>query len=369
MAYEKLQGDQLYDGKRFYGREKVLIRHTGTGATEIVDAGAAGDDIQYRPGLVRPGFTNAHCHLELSHMQGVIPKHTGLVSFLKEVVNKRDFAAERMHVAMENSLREMEADGISAVGDISNTDITVMHKRNTTMQFHNFIEVLSFSEANTAARIAHYEGILETFRKQGLEMSALTPHAPYSVSASAFRAINAATVNGRISVHNQETAAENELFMHGKGEFLQLFEKFGISESPFPVTGTSSLQSYLPFFDGGQTIILVHNTFTSREDVDWALDLAQRRGLNLFFCLCPNANLYIEDRTPDIPMLREAGCRIILGTDSYSSNDQLKISAELETIHRLYPEIPREETLHWATLAGAEALGAEPVWLNGLPLI
>lgn len=369
MGYEKVQGDQLFDGKVFHDRSMVLVRDTGSGKASIVPEAEAGEDIHYVPGLVRPGFVNAHCHLELSHMKGVIPKHTGLVRFLKAVVSNREFPASEMNEAIEKALEEMKADGIVAVGDISNSAITVPHKRNTGIHFQNFIEVLSFSEANTPARLEHYQQILEQFIRENLQSSNLTPHAPYSVSASAFERISIATANKIISIHNQETQAEDELFRTGGGEFLQLFEQFGFNGSPFAITGLSSLRSYLPHFNHGQTIILVHNTFTTREDMDWAMDLAAKRGLTLYCCLCPNANLYIENRLPDLQMLRESGVPIVIGTDSYSSNDQLTISSELAVIQQHFPGVPKEEVYRWATLNGAAALGIEPVWLSGLPLV
>jgi hypothetical protein len=92
--------------------------------------------------------------------------------------------------------------------------------------------------------------------KLGQQVANLTPHAPYSVSPLAFKMINDATEGAVISIHNQETLAEDQLYKTGDGDFLKLFQKFGMDNSPFPVTGQSSIRSYLPYFDRGQTIIL-----------------------------------------------------------------------------------------------------------------
>ena len=79
-------------------------------------------------------------------------------------------------------------------------------------------------------------------------------------------------------------------------------------------------------------------------------------GQQLFFCLCPNANLYIENSLPPIELFREQQCKLVLGTDSLASNHGLDILDEIRTIQRQYPQVPLEEMLKWATLNGAEAL-------------
>ena len=38
-------------------------------------------------GILCPGFINAHCHLELSHLKGFSKKHNGLLDFIKKITN------------------------------------------------------------------------------------------------------------------------------------------------------------------------------------------------------------------------------------------------------------------------------------------
>jgi cytosine/adenosine deaminase-related metal-dependent hydrolase len=159
-----------------------------------------------------------------------------------------------------------------------------------------------------------------------------------------------------ISIHNQEHPAEDELYKTGGGDYLRLFKIFGINESPFPVTGKSSIRSVLPYFNNGQTIFLIHNTFMPEEDVTWANEYATANGLNLFYCLCINANLYIENKVPPVEMLMKNNCPIILGTDSYSSNWQLSIAKEIEAVNKSFPALSLETILSWATINGARAL-------------
>src|SRR5687767_12950962 len=125
--------------------------------------------------------------------------------------------------------------------------------------------------------------------------------------------INQLTNNQIISIHNQEHPAEDELYKTGGGDYLKLFKIFGIDKSPFPVTGYSSILSYLPFFNNGQTIFLIHNTYMTEEDLVWANEYAVTNKLKLVFCLCVNANLYrSEEHTSELQSLAYLVCRLLL---------------------------------------------------------
>jgi cytosine/adenosine deaminase-related metal-dependent hydrolase len=123
----------------------------------------------------------------------------------------------------------------------------------------------------------------------------------------------------------------------------------------FTKTGKSSLQSYLQRLSKETPLLLVHNTFTSKEDIDKAENIHQ----NLYWCFCPKANLFIENRLPNIPQFIEKGVKCALGTDSLASNDTLSIWEEIKTIKEQFPQIPMATLIQWGTLNGAEFLGIE----------
>lgn len=103
-------------------------------------------------------------------------------------------------------------------------------------------------------------------------------------------------------------------------------------------------------------MLLVHNTFIPEEDISFAINYAKEHLAGVHFCICANANLYIENKMPPIEMLMQHGADLVLGTDSYSSNWQLSIAAEIRTIRKRLPEIPMQTILQWATINGAKAL-------------
>lgn len=361
MGYRKFRADRLFDGTRFRDSEVLITDEQGK-VEGIVPLSEAGDDVQTISGILCPGLINAHCHLELSHLKNVIPPHTGLIDFLCSVVTKRGFARELIDAEIVRAEKEMVDNGIVAVGDIGNTADTAAVKSKSRIRWQNFVEVLSFTDEKANDHFAHYSHVAAEMKaalkdSQLGHKTSLVPHAPYSISPATFRMINEATAGQVISIHNQEHPAEDELYKTGGGEYLRFFNIFGMEESPFPVTGKSSIRSVLPYFTNGQTIFLIHNTFMPEEDIVWANEYAAANGLKLVYCLCINANLYIENRIPPADVLLKHNCHIVVGTDSYSSNWQLSIASEIGALRKHFPAIPEATILQWATRNGAAALG------------
>ena len=361
MSYLKFLADRLFDGYNFCESGQVLITDDTGLIRDIVPLQDAGDDVQQHEGILCPGFINCHCHLELSHLKNIIPPHTGLVEFLCSVVTKRDFPPGLVQQEIIRAEKELFDNGVVATGDIGNTADTADVKSKSRIRWQNFVEVLSFTDEKAAENFNHYQTVaarLETaLRGSSLRhRTSLVPHAPYSISPKTFELINEATAGQVISIHNQEHPAEDELYKTGGGGYLKLFRIFGIGQSPFPVTGKSSIRSVLPYFNNGQTILLIHNSYMPEEDIVWANEFAAASGLKLVYCLCINANLYIENKVPPIDLFIRHGCQIVLGTDSYSSNWQLSIAKEMEVIRQYFPHIPAADILQWATLNGARAL-------------
>jgi len=365
MGYRKFKADKLFNGTKFENEDAVLVTDENGTVQEILSLENAGENIQKFKGIISPGLINCHCHLELSHLKDVIPPQTGLINFLKSVVTKRGFHADVIQQAIENAEQEMYRNGIVAVGDISNQVDAIKTKSRSAIRWHTFVEVLSPTDEKASENVEQYKKILVTHQKQlpSPHRSVLSPHAPYTISSKSFDLINDATFSEIISIHNQEHPDEDVLYETGGGAFLELLAMFGFNASPFPITGKSSLQSYLPHFNRSQKIFLIHNTFISHEDIAFAKKLAMKNGLSLVFCLCPNANLYIENQLPPVSEFVNNNCHVVLGTDSYSSNWQLSIAKEMQALlaspffQKMEEQMAVEMLLRWSTKNGAEALG------------
>lgn len=348
MSYRKLAADRLFTGYAF-ADDQVLITDATGRVEALVDESEAGEGVEHFAGMLTPGFVNCHCHLELSHLSGAIPQHTGMVDFLLSVLKIR--GQEPHPDAIAAAEEQMRRNGVVAVGDVCNTAHTVARKSERNLQYFNFIEVLGVLSSAASERLGQARHLAQVFA----EPRSISPHAPYSVSLELMKLVNTDTPGTVLTIHNQESDAENELFQNASGDFLKLYTALGIAPPSWLPTRQSSLRSYLPFFSRQHSMILVHNTATSADDVRW---IRERRDVlpNVFWCLCPNANLYIEGRLPDVPMLSDSGIPIVVGTDSLASNRELSVLSELAAIQSQWHTLPLSSLLGWATINGAEAL-------------
>lgn len=332
----------------------VLITDEKGIVEAIIDEKDAGGDVQQLEGILAPGFINCHCHLELSHMKGHIAEETGLVDFVFKVVTQRHFAEEEILQAIKDAEDEMLANGIVAVGDICNNILTLPQKSQHRLGYYNFIEVTGWNPLVAVPRFEKSKEYFESFQK--LSSSSLSPHAPYSVSTELWELLQPNFDGKTVTMHNQETAFEDELFLSASGGFMNMYKMLKIENPSFQPTGKSSLQTVLPKMDNAKSILLVHNTFIKEDDIFFCQLQVTNEDQTIFFCLCPNANLYIENALPPVDLLRKNNCSIVLGTDSLASNWSLSILDEMKTIQQHFPEVALEEMLQWATLNGAKAL-------------
>lgn len=355
MAYRKLKADRIFDGYRFVNDHVLITKDDGV-IEAVIPSTEAGGDVEVFEGILSPGFINCHCHLELSHMKGLIPEGTGLVDFVFKVVTERHHSEEEILMAIEKAEEEMLQNGIVAVGDICNNTLTVPQKKKNRIKYYNFIEASGWLPSVSKIRVERVRNLSEQFSILNSQFS-IVPHAPYSVSENLWKEIQPYFKNKIVSIHNQETIFEDEFFKEGSGNFNRMYQIMKIDNSHHVPTKRSSLQSYFDKLLKAENAILVHNTFTKQEDLEHIKKLQTTNyKLQTFFCLCVNANQYIENALPPIEMLRKNNCTIVLGTDSLASNRGLNISDEIKTIRRYFQSIPLEEVLQWATSNGAKAL-------------
>jgi cytosine/adenosine deaminase-related metal-dependent hydrolase len=312
---------------------------------------APADQLEYYKGIIIPGFINAHCHTELSHLKGKAASGTGLLPFINHVVRQRKADKTEIRDAVSEADQYMWNSGIQVVGDICNTADSFEVKKASPIKYYSFIEMFDFlQDDRMAEQTIQYLQVYEKRTGNG----AVVPHAPYSVSPSLFRRINLMNTDMvTVSIHNQETPDEEELFQNGKGGFYDFYKKLDVDLKDFKPTGKSSIYYSMEHMDKEKRALFVHNIYTTAEDIQAAKDWNPE----VYWATCPNANLYIENRMPHYQTFIDQGAVVTIGTDSLSSNWQLSILEEMKTIARYQSYVGFETLLRWATLNGAQALG------------
>lgn len=345
-----ISGDPIQNGV-------VQVADDGT----IVAVGKEGDfkvakiERAAKGSILIPGFVNTHCHLELSHLAGKVDTGTTLLPFLVGVVSLREVDQTEIDAAIEQQDAYMYAQGIQAVGDICNKLDTATLKSNSPIRYYSFVEMFDFLQPERAqATFDGYETVFNGQADQNGNAKSAVPHAPYTVSDPLYKLINGLNPAGKtVSIHNQETTAEDRLFTHGDGPFVGFFKNFGMNLDSFTAPGCTSIRHALPRMDSNCRTLLVHNTLTGPADIEFAHQWGKS---GLYWATCPNANLYIENRLPNYRHFLDAGAKMTIGTDSLTSNWQLSVLEELKTISKYQSYVPFTDLLTWATLNGAEAL-------------
>ncbi len=353
--YLKFKPQSLFTGYEIIDGYNTVVVTTNDGAiVDLIPASEAGEDCKVLDGILSPGFINAHCHLELSHLKGAIPTETGLSEFVKQIVPKRAAAQEIIDAAIEAAETEMYNNGIVAVGDICNTADTIAAKTKGKLAYYNFIEIYGLDPLLAAQKMN--EGLLLQAQYEAVHLKAVVvPHAPYSVPSALLQLLAEKYGSHTVSMHNQETKAENDFFEIKIGAFVDMYARVGVDLNFFTPTKTTSLQSVLPYLKDAAKTIWVHNSFTSESDIK----AVQATNTYAYWCLCPSANQYIENTMPPVQLLREQNANIVVGTDSYASNWSLNMLDELKRIQTHNPQVALAEMLTWITSNGARALQME----------
>jgi cytosine/adenosine deaminase-related metal-dependent hydrolase len=306
--------------------------------------------------LLCPGFINSHCHTELSYLQGRISSGIGLQLFLEGIEKERNHGREHAARAAAEAIEAMYRSGIVFVGDICNTLDTLEASAGSTMQFYHFVEVFGFMPS-AASKV--FAAGLEKWKQWGSQ-AGITFHATYSLSNELLAAINrhALEEDGLLSIHNQESEEENQLYINGSGKLAERLLSWGMNLDHWQTGHKSSLMGLLPKITRERPLMLVHNTVTTEEEVRWAM----QHHPQLYWCLCPGANQYISNRLPEARVFFESGARVLLGTDSLSSNWQLNMVHEMFLLQEgcgiALPSLLLAATKNAATFFNCSQLGS-----------
>jgi cytosine/adenosine deaminase-related metal-dependent hydrolase len=307
--------------------------------------------VEWYNGIIVPGFINAHCHLELSHLKGVIPPRQGMTGFLKGIFanSKQEFNKQ----ALIDADAAMFHEGIVAVGDISNNDSSLPVKQKSKIYYHTFFEALGLNTEIAAATSLRIQELINKANKLNLPASA-APHAFYSMSEDLWEALKPLFKSQVSSFHHLESIDEKLFIEEQKGGLFELMTN--IRPNKKLTTPQLSMAALLnKYLIDTSKVLLIHNGALT----DFESDIYNTLVNKLYFVLCPLSNQYIGNPLPNITTLKKINRPICIGTDSLSSNTQLSICEEMKVLLLNNPQLTFQEVLQWATLNGAQALSVD----------
>jgi cytosine/adenosine deaminase-related metal-dependent hydrolase len=304
-------------------------------------------------GIITPGFVNCHCHLELSHLKGSIRNAEGLGNFIEQVRNNRNYSGDSILSAALTADNYMYSEGIVFCADVCNTSDSFSIKKESRISYINLLEVFGIDPEKAAKRMDELMKLASTAQDMELLFS-LVPHSVYSMSLSLLRLLkDECSGNSVTSIHFMETAGEEALLNDRTGSLMSSYVRSGLLPLRLE-TARNHADAVLNEITRSGNLILVHNTFCDKNTIS---RIKERN--NLFWCLCPKSNIYIENKLPPVDLLINERCEIVLGTDSLASNSALSILEEIKIIQKNFPYIAMENLIAWATINGARALGVD----------
>ena len=320
----------LIEGSRF----KRIGAAGDTPADEVLDAAGM---------ALLPPFYNTHTHAAMSLLRGYaddMPLQKWLNEYIWPFENKMTAADIREGSRM--AVREMIRTGTVFFSDMY-FDIEETIRVVQEYGIRAAIGV-TFVESHTKSQQAEKLEMLRSWSRPADDLITLTvaPHAIYTVGSEMLVrcAETARELGFKLHIHLSETRVEVEDCIRDHGTT--------------PVRYLDSLGVL------GDNVIAAHVVHVDEEEAA----ILAARGVTVAHCPC--SNMKLASGIFPYKRLHEVGCRIALGTDGDSSNnnldmrEEMKFAALLAKVSSGDPEIlPADEALARATRNGAEAFGID----------
>jgi cytosine/adenosine deaminase-related metal-dependent hydrolase len=302
-------------------------------------------------GVILPGLVNAHTHLELSWMRGLVPPAPSMPQWVESLMALRGTAGHEPPAPIGAAIREARAAGTALVGDITNTFAAYEPLVASDLSGAVFRELLGFSIGDPEALVAATHAQADALTVSARLRISIVPHAPYSVSPALMRVIAGAAGDAPISIHLGESAEEVEFLRQGSGPWRDLLGRLGVWSDTWVTPATDPVSYIAAHGLLNERLLAVHCV----QLTDAQLHMLAAAGATLV--TCPRSNRWTGAGLPPVARFYASGVRVAIGTDSLSSVEDLNLFEELRLMRGLAPSVPAREILASATKHGADALG------------
>lgn len=319
-------------------RDELAARHPGAIAEHFAGC------------VICPGLVNAHTHLTLTALAGVLPP-LPFAEWLPRLVTAlapweiADHEASGV-VGAEESLRA----GVTSVGDIAYGAAEVARAAEAGLGGIFYWELLGIAPGEIDARLAGLGFPADPHAYGERAVCGLSAHSPYTSGPALLSAVHerAAELGVPTAIHVSESEAEVRLLRDGYGPLAATAARMAKGFTP-PQTTTTR---YLHDLGALAGITAVHVCHATADDFELLARFA--RGV----VTCPRSNRYLGNPVPRLRPLLDAGTAVGAGTDSTASNHDLDLMNEVRALTAEQPDLTPEELVRIATLGGAAAIGA-----------
>jgi len=318
----------------------------------------------YGDSILCPALINTHSHLELSPLRWRLSPSGSFVDWVRALIKARDLIKpEEWEPAICQAIKEMQKNGIIAVGDVGNLDIIPLFssKKDSTWPFRGIFfqelvcpipnetgEEIPLSAPFVNGKVDEPKDILgPSFRY------AFSAHAPYSVAPQVLKAIKAWDQSHGMPfpIHVAESEEEIEFLQGRQGPLRELLKEKGHWPLNYDLPKASPVRYLETLGLLDRHTVCVHCVQVDRDDIS----ILAKTGAGV--CLCPRSNVFLGVGVAPVEELYASGIPLALGTDSLASNDRLSIFAEMASLSKLAPGLPPEAIFRAGTYGGARALG------------
>jgi cytosine/adenosine deaminase-related metal-dependent hydrolase len=323
---------------------------------------AGADRVSFPGCAIIPGFVNAHAHLELTVLRGFLEDlpFDAWIPRLTRAKYQQLSRHEMLQSARLGAIEGLRA-GVTCVAEVMDLGVSWQAMREFGLQGIAYQEVFGPAESQAEEAVAGLRKKVDEYRRDETATlrAGVSPHAPYTVSAKLFRAINdyAQREGLRLTTHIAESKEESLFVREGTGPFAEAHRKRGIDVKPggcSPIAYLDRLGLLHP------EMLLVHAVEVEDSDLD--ILKARRPAL----AHCPKSNAKLSHGVAHITDIQKSGVPIGLGTDSVASNNVIDMFEEMRVA--IFQQ--RARTQRWdaldayavfrmATLGGAACLGLD----------
>lgn len=277
------------------------------------------------PGVVVPGFVNAHTHIELSYLAGKIPAGTPLTGMNSIIHEQRGRTDNRqIRQAAVEAIRRAENEGTFFFCDICNsTDFIRFLRDLPAFNGNRYYELLGFSAPADRQRIEAARALLDidpTFYP--------TVHSVYGSSPLQMHFVREKARHTSVSIHLLESPDEIQL-QYDRGPIVEFLRRIGQYVKHHEMQGRSAVQ-YLHSMGmlSFKKLLLVHLSAARVEDIDLLSEYVPHAA----WVICHRSNRHLGIERTNWETLRHSPLKMLIGTDSLASNSDLSVMREMQAI-------------------------------------